>query len=144
MYRIKRANIQHILCINELLINSNLSSITPDHLNGKDLAIAVFDEDKLIGFLWVGLMAKNTLGWIDYFVIHPDYRTQGVGELLAKRALELGKQKGVKRAIAAIGHHEFHSASAMNALKMAMIAEPIPYTFIKGNIDHMIKEINHG
>lgn len=134
----------HLVQINILLNHGGIPVITPEYLNSDSLALSAFDGDNLIGFLWVGLMASNTVAYIDKFCIHPDYSKKKIGNKLAKEMIKKCKQSGVRECFGVIGHHKYHEKSAMNALKVAMSGHPHNYTYVEGNINYMASELGIG
>lgn len=116
--------------------------VSEAHINNRDISLVARATDgSLVGFLFCGLMAKNTTGYIDKFCVDPTYRKKGVGNALAMACLsELAKRK-VRSAFGLIKQDEAHDASAINALKMAMGSDGKPYTYVHGDVLNTIKEL---
>lgn len=130
------------LPINTLLASYGHAPARLEAINNKDIGlVAISSEGEVVGHIWVGLMARNTFGYIDNFVVDRRYSGQGVGQALAQKALDLAKRRGVREAFGVIMRGEHHNKSALNALKMAMGAHPESYTYVCGQIDHMLKEL---
>lgn len=126
--------------VNSLLVRTAMLGLTPEHLDNA-LGLVAYDGDKPIGCLWVGLMAKGTVGYIDKFYVDPDYTKKGIGNQMAKEMLSRVKALGVSEVFGIIGHHQFHDQSGMNALKVAMGGDKVPYTLVTGNVNFMCSEL---
>jgi GNAT superfamily N-acetyltransferase len=115
---------------------------TESLFNHRDIALqARLDSGELVGFLWVGLMAKGTLGYIDKFCVDPAYAGKGVGTALAMGMKEELVKRKVKTVFGLIQQDEYHEKSAMNALKSAMGAHKLPYTFVEADVAHAVEEL---
>lgn len=125
--------------INNLLSKHGIHPVTASHLTEPN--VIELKDGKVIGFIWMGLMAEGTIGYIDKFVVHPDYRAQGVGYKLAQSLLECAKELGVKEVFGYIKQDENHDASGMNALKMALASDKGSYTHVFGQIEFITKEL---
>jgi ribosomal protein S18 acetylase RimI-like enzyme len=128
--KIHRAHKSHLSRINTLLSNSGLLPITIDALNKRDIAVVVIDGPEVVGFIWCGLMAKKTKGYIDHFVVHPDYIGNGVGAMLGTKLLSVAQKLGVKFLFGVIEHHASHDKSVINASKIGMQHYPVPHTIV--------------
>ncbi len=94
-----------------------------------------------MGFLWLGMMAKNTMCYLDKFTVHPDYTGRGVGNQLAHFAIQAAHKVGCRKTFGVIKQDKYHDKSAMNALKVAIGATEGSYTFVCADIDMMISEL---
>lgn len=116
--------------------------IGPEHLGHRDISICARNsEGAVIGFLYIGVMAQNTVGYIDKFCVDPAAKGKGVGNLLAKAAFTACQKRGVKEVFGVIRQDEHHDKSAMNALKMAFGAHPESYTYVCADLAHMASEL---
>lgn len=118
-------------------------TIDANHLNPRDIALQARNTDngEVAGFVWLGLMANSTVGYIDKFIVHPDYKNKGIGKLLANHALEACVKRGIKEVFGLIKQDQYHDASAFNALRMAMTSDNASYTLVQGNIAHTVAEL---
>jgi len=132
---------QHELPEIQTLLSNYGMHASAEHLNRRDIALAARIEGELAGFLWVGLMASNRAAYIDKFVVADRWRKQGVGNALALAALAECKKRGVKEVHGFIRQDASHAASSMNALKLALGADPHPYTYVRGQIDFIEAEL---
>lgn len=74
----------------------NLRKIISNH---DYLAIAAFDEDKIIGILILItylLIEGEKKGWIEGLVVSENYRGQGIGRKLVEKVIEKAKGMGLK------------------------------------------------
>lgn len=143
---IKRATHSDIPAIRYLLMTNGAKMVLEDyHINKRDIALQARDKDTgaLVGFLWIGLMAKNQLGYLDKFVVDKAYSGKGIGNMLAKAALEECLKQKVRQVFGIIKQDEYHDKSCVNALKMAMGSDAKPYTYVMTDIDHCVKELGH-
>jgi GNAT superfamily N-acetyltransferase len=69
--------------------------------NGQYNVIAVFDDEKIIGFGALcesfSLYAEGAFGIIQEFYVSPEYRSQKVGQKLIQKIIEFAKGKNWKR-----------------------------------------------
>lgn len=140
---ISTATKQDIPAIQYLLASyGSKLSLDPALINNKDIALQARDESgKLIGFLWVGLMAKNTLGYMDKFCVDKDYSKKGVGKALALALKDRLVKRRVKTVFGIIRQDQYHDKSAMNALRMAVGGDQISYTYVIADVAHAIQEL---
>lgn len=141
MILIRRAYESDLIAINQLAVLYGYDPITRETLNKKDLSILAINDEVVLGFLWCGLMNKNTLGYLDHFLVHPHCTKKGLGNKLAQRMRTLCKIKGVQKVFGIIAQSKFHDKSAMNALKMAMGAHSMPYTYVSTQIERSYQEV---
>lgn len=128
--------------IDHLMNQYGKMSVSPEHINRRDIALqARTDNGALVGFIWMGVMAKGTFGYVDKFTVDPAYAGQGVGRLLANRLLSECQTRGVRTVHGFIRQDEYHDKSGVNALKMAMGADPLPYTFVTSDILNTVSEL---
>ncbi len=141
MTRIRRAYQADLDDINSLLEGYSINPVTRDCINDKDIAVVACEAKRVVGFVWCGLMAKNTVGYLANFVVAQDCAGSGVGERLLKHTLEVLKKKSVKQVFGTIKQDEYHDKSAYNALKIAMGADKLPHTYVTGNVQKMVQEV---
>lgn len=116
--------------------------ITPAHLNKRDISLqARLPSGELVGFVWCGLMANKTLAYVDKAVIHPDHHHQGILNTLYKALFKRAYELGIKEVFAIIRQDEYHDASAVNTLKMAVGADSLNYTYVVAKLDKMKKDL---
>lgn len=114
--RIEASNYSQINEINELIQLNHDSLLTEDYLISDDsIALSLVDEfDKVVGFIWAGLMANRTVAYLDYFVIHPEYRKTKYSLLLVAELTKRLIDGGVQRAISHVEEqNEYAMASAI-------------------------------
>lgn len=122
-------------------------SMPNEYINSRDLCLVYEEGDQILGYIWAGLMARNTVAYVGGFVVHPEHSHRGIGAKLARRLLEIGRGRGVKSFVATIKHDEHHDKSAVACLRTGAGADPLPCTFIRGNLDFMhsqLKELENG
>ena len=139
--QIRRPKRHEVSRINELFAMYGLRPIEPSHINHRDVSLVAEDGDKIVGFLWVGLMRQNKEGYINHFIVDKGYSKKGVGKRLAMTALETVKKLGVEEVFGIIAHDEFYERSAFNSLRMAIGSDGLVYTQVKAQIKHMEKEL---
>lgn len=140
---VHKATKQDFPAIHFLMSRYGKMTVQPEHLNSKDITLCARDDSgKLVGFLYIGLMAQGTVGYIDKFAVDPEYAGKGVGQLLAKEALKACLKRGVREVFGVIRQDQFHEKSAMNALKMAFSAHKEPYTYVSAQLQHMVAELS--
>lgn len=133
---------KHFNDINELQKAYGLRSIEPLSINHRDISLVALDvQGRVVGFIWMGLMAGNTRGYIDHFVVLPDYAKQGVGFQLGKALYDRAFKRGVREVFGVIRHNEFHDKSAMNALKFGLVAHSEPYTYVCGEANYIKSQL---
>jgi len=122
MIEVKEAeisNLEDILNLNQQLFNyeyenfdktlncnwppNNLKYFKEAIIKDDSLALVVFIEDKIIGYL-IGSIEKaevyrkiKQIAEIDDMFIIPEYRGKGIGVLLYKRFIKWAKKKGINR-----------------------------------------------
>lgn len=139
---IHKASKQDYPAIHLLMSRYGKMSVNPEHLNSKDISLCARDgEGKLVGFVYVGLMAQGTVGYIDKFVVDPEYAGKGVGNALARAAFQAATKRGVREVFGVIRQDQYHEQSAVNALKMAFGAHKESYTYVCADLRHMASEL---
>jgi len=139
---IRRAISSDLAAIQQLLKEHSGHPIGPEHLNKRDIALVARGTDgSLAGFIWCGLMAKNTTGYIACFCVHPDWRGKGVGAALGKRVMQEAARQGATYVFGAIREGASHDASAVNALKIGMASDPVPCTYVYASVPKALHEI---
>jgi N-acetylglutamate synthase-like GNAT family acetyltransferase len=123
--------------INSLLELYNIRELDREHINDRDVSLVYHDmggTGTVGGFLWCGLMANCTYGYIDKYALLPEHQGKGAGQELAKALKERLLAKGCKNVFGIIKQADWHHASAINGLKMGMEAHVKPYTYISGEV----------
>jgi N-acetylglutamate synthase-like GNAT family acetyltransferase len=139
---IHKASKQDLPAIRMLMQSYGKMVVGPEHVNQRDIALcARDDEGRLVGFLYMGLMAQNKVGYLDKFCVDRGLAGKGVGSALAMACFEAAKKRGVREVFGVIRQDEFHEKSAMNALKMAFGAHKEPYTYVSADLNHMAAEL---
>lgn len=138
---IRRARPKDLPGIQALMGAYDKFQVESCHINHRDIALVAEHEHTIVGFVWVGLMAKNTMGRVDKFAVRPEYSRRGVGEALGRELLCEAKKRGVKYLSASIRHDQYHNASCANALKIGMQGDTAAYTAVFANVDHSISEL---
>lgn len=142
---ISRATKQDLPAIQELmkLYSDKEIEVTEHHLNKKDIALQVRDDSgKLVAFAWAGLMAANTLVYIDKVVCDPNHAKQGVIKKLYLELFRLAVKRGAKEGFGIIRQDKYHDAACINALKMAFGADQVGYTYVSGNSNRILSELS--
>lgn len=119
----------------------NKMVVTESHLNKKDIALQARIDGKLVGFVWGGLMAKNTIMYIDKVAVDPKHHKKGIVKALYKELFNQATKMGVKEGFGMIRQDQYHDAACINALKMAFGADSISYTHVYGEAKHISKEL---
>lgn len=139
--RALKANRQDLDGINSICAKYGIKTVAPEYINSKDLSLVAKDGNKVVGFIWCGILCQGTKGYIDCFVVDPEYQGMGVGQLLAHKLLKVALKKGVRETFGIIAHGAYHDNSAMNALKMAMMAAPKTYTYVYADVTNTVNEL---
>lgn len=138
---IRRATPSDLPSLHVLTTKYGLESVSDDFVNTRDICL-VFEEDSRIkGYIWAGLMARNTFAYVCGFVVDPQFAKQRIGERLAKELLRVARMKGVKSFVATIKQDKHHDKCAVNCLKAGAGAAPESCTLITGNLAHMAKSL---
>lgn len=128
----------------QLLQQSGKMFIEDSHFNATDIALqARNDSGDLVGFVWCGLMCSGQLGYVDKLAVDLRHQGQGIGKLLTTALLRECVKRGVRKVITCIRQDQFHDASAFNALRMAMGADRLPYTFAWADIENTARELEY-
>lgn len=131
---VRLAKPKDLKAINELLSDYDLHPLDPATINHRDISVIAEDKGKVVGFIWAGLMKKNTLAYVDSYCVAKDLHKSGVGRKLAVKAYEEAAKRGVKKFFGIIKLDEYHDASAVNALKVAMKTDGGNYRYVFGEI----------
>ena len=139
----KRARKEDLPAIRLLLQETGKMLIDEKYLTPRDIAIQARDSDtgEVVGFLWCGVMAGNSLGYLDKFQVAQSRSRQGIGNLMAKAMLAEVKRRGIRQVFGMIQQDEFHDKSAFNALKMAMASDGRDYTLVFADLPHVTAEL---
>jgi N-acetylglutamate synthase-like GNAT family acetyltransferase len=132
---IRKARKSDLPGITALTSYYGMASPTEAFINSRDISlVACEDSGKIVGFVWCGLMAKNKLGCVDFFVIDPTYSGQKVGEKMGIELKRLIKAAGGSIMVAMITQQEHHDKSLVNAIKMGMTPTKETYTVVVGGV----------
>lgn len=139
MILISRCKLVDLGSIKDLLsMYGKKVEITSNHINKRDIALqARLETGELVGFVWGGMLANKTIGYLDKVVIHPDHHHKGILNLLYKELFKQAYQAGVREMFGIIRQDEYHDASAVQALRMAVGADAVSYTYTVANLDKM-------
>lgn len=143
MIRVSKANKEDLNAIRHLSAIYGHKMVIEDYLiNKRDIALQARHEDgSLVGFVWCGLMGSNKIGYVDKVMVHPEYSDQGVLAALYTELFKVGLKLGVRQAFGIIRHDQYHDKSAKGALHMAWGADPLPYTHVMADLNHMKAEL---
>lgn len=136
-----RAQESHIPAINQLLeAGGQAPMLSPDHLK-YDISVVALDKDKVVGFIWCGLMANKRIGYIDLFTVDLEYAGRGVGRALGTQLIRVAKQKGVECIFATIARDQFHDKSLSSSMYIGLDPLQIPFTFVVGDVKVMSQKL---
>lgn len=146
MICIKPAYKDDMRAIQRLLDYSGKCTITPEHFNHKDIALQArnMETGEVLGFVWAGLMAKNTIMYIDKAAVHPEHSKKQILNKLYKELLKEVLRLNVKHVFGIIRLDQWHDRSAVNALKMGSKLDPFKYSYFYSNIDELPQEVIKG
>lgn len=120
----------------------NKCVVGPEHINKKDIALqARLESGELIGFIWVGLMANNTIGYFDKVAVDPAHSGKGVINALYRESFKVLYHKGVKQVFGIIRHDAYHLKSCKAALRMGLGGDPVSYTHVFANMNFIKSEL---
>lgn len=88
-------------------------------INSRDLSFVAIAEGRLVGFVWVGLMAEGTIGYFAYFLVSAQFRNLGISNLLVGKAIAVCSKIGVKEVIGVIDNDQWHPMSVSPTTKVA-------------------------
>lgn len=128
--RVRRAKAKDLAKIAELCTSCGFNAPKDNVINSQDIAIVAEVDNKVIGFVWCGLMAKNSIGLVDFFIIHPEHRGQKVGESLGQQLIKICELKKVNIMMATIKQDQFHDFSLANGVKIGMTPDEASYSLI--------------
>lgn len=131
-----RAKTKHLAGINALISFYNLAPITEDFIK-YDISIIAEDKGKIVGFIWCGLMANRKLGYIDYFTVHPEYASTGIGRALGTQLVRIAKNKGVDLTISIIERGQYHDKSVSSAQHIGLQPATAAFTAMAGKVEVM-------
>src|ERR1700743_1916476 len=135
MIIISRCNKRDIAAIASLCsLYGKKIEITPDHINKRDISLqARLSTGEIVGFLWCGLLANKTICYMDKVVIHPDFHHKQILNKLYTELFKIAYKLGIKQVFGVIRQDEYHDASAVQSLRMALGADATSYTYVFGN-----------
>jgi L-amino acid N-acyltransferase YncA len=115
--------------------------VSEAHLTKRDIALQARTPDGVLaGFVWVGLMANNTVAYMDKVCIDPHHHHKGVLQALYAKAFKLATAKGAKEALGFIRQDAYHDASCVQALRMAFGADSVSYTLVSAQAAFILSE----
>ena len=139
---VRLAHKQDYPAIVSLLNQYGKFTLTQRHINHRDISIVSYSPTgECNGFLWVGLMAGNTVGYIDKFCIGREYAGERLGKRMALIGIQECLKRGVREVMGIIRQDEYHDKCAMSALKAAIGADELPYTFVRADLNYMVSEL---
>ena len=138
---IRRATQEDLSQIHGLCLKYGLESMRPEFINSRDICLVADIGGKIGGYIWAGLMARNTFAYVCGFTVDPQYSKQRVGENLAKELLRVARMKGVRSFVATIKQDKYHDQCAVNCLKAGAGAAPESCTLITGDLGLMVKNL---
>lgn len=116
--------------------------VTEDHINKKDIALqARLPSGELTGFVWCGLLANNTIAYIDKVTVDPEHTHRGVINSLYKELFKIAHRRGARTVFGFIRHDQYHLKSAKAALRMGLGGDTVSYTHVFADLNFMKKEI---
>lgn len=139
--QILRAKKKHLYKIRDLLSQCGKGDIESCDLNSRDIGLIAMDDNRVVGFIWCGLMSQGRFGYLDKFAILPEYSGKGLAKSLGVAMLDYLAKNRVKDVFGVIKQDKYHDKSALNALKFAMGAKEDPYTYVYANINKTINEL---
>ena len=109
------------------------SEIIESIKNGNKIVLVMFDEQKLIGYTLTGIK-ENSCAELEDFVIHKDYRKNGLGKKLYERTVESCKKNNINTLFLEVGinNKKMHKFCQNNMLKTTSV---IYYKKTKENVD---------
>ncbi len=139
---IRRAIRSDLPVIQDLASKYGKMEVGTEHLSHHDIALVARGADgSLMGFIWLGIMAKGTTGYIDKFMVAPEYRKRGVGQALTQALFTEALKRRVVHAFGVIRQDEYHDAYATHALGTAMKGDPFTYTLIRNNLSDAVTDL---
>jgi N-acetylglutamate synthase-like GNAT family acetyltransferase len=138
---VRRAKRSDLPQISALQAQYGKMSVGPELINHRDIAIVAEDMGRIVGFVYCGLMAQNTLGYVDKIVVDRDCAHKRVCQSIYKELGRLLVRMNVKTVFGIVKHDEFHDRAIMNALRMAMKGDAVPYTYIFTDVAHAAAEL---
>ena len=130
--KIRRARKSDLKQINNLCQLCSWTGLSSDFINKRDLSLVVVDDKKILGFMWVGIMANGTVGYQDWYLVHPELAGKGVGLALAQRMADVAKKKGVEILFAHVEPTPSAEKVLRNSEKIGMKVMPKQYTLLLG------------
>lgn len=116
--------------------------VTEDHLNKKDIALqSRLPSGELIGFIWCGMLANNTVAYMDKVAVDPDYSSKGVINELYKEGFKMAYKRGARTVLGFIRHDDHHLKSCKAALRMGLGGDPLSYTHVYADLNFMKSEL---
>ena len=142
MIYLNEAKLTDLGAIKELTHIYGKDPVTEAHFNHRDIAIQAREEEgRLVGFIWAGLMAKNTIAYVGDLFVHPDVKNRKVGFKLCAMMLCKLLEKGVQTSIGFIEQNQYHDRSAINCLKTSMGSTGIPCTMLYSDRERALKTL---
>lgn len=130
--KIRRALKQDVTGL-ENLFELHGAEFNEDFINKKDLSFVAVEKEKVIGFIWVGLVANSSIGYIDFFFVDPEHVSKGVGKALGHKMKEIAKKKSVKQLVGQIEAQNVPSIKC--AQNIGMNFHPNPWAVMFLNLE---------
>lgn len=138
---IRRATDQDLPGINRLTHRYRLEPVRSEFINNRDICLVADVGGQIRGYIWAGLMARNTFAYVCGFAVDPEFTGSGIGTQLSRELLRVARMKGVKSFVATVENGPFHDACAVNALKCGAGAADKEHTLLVGDLAHMTESI---
>lgn len=138
---IRQAKLSDIYKINLLIEDYRLKAIDANFINDKDLSIVCEQDNRIVGFVWGGVMANQSLVFIDYLTVDRMLANTNIGHRMVKELLKLGKERGCQIAITNILMNKYYYRSKGIAERIGMVKVPHKCALLLGDINHMFNKM---
>ena len=90
--------------------------------SGDKLILVMYDDEKLIGYTFTAFK-NNSCAELEDFVVHRDYRRDGLGKKLYDRTVEACKANNINTLFLEVGHNnsKMHSFCEKNGMQQTSI-----------------------
>lgn len=129
--KLRRVKSEELNAVNKLLAQHGINPIGSEFLNKRDISIGAYDGDKLVGFIWAGLMASDTVAYIDVFTIDPAYANKQLGEKLGNKLRHVVEKKKVNRIFGVIADTGTGIASCKSAIRIGLKPSELKYYIVQ-------------
>lgn len=138
---IRQANLLDLPRINFLIQSYSLAPIDANFINDKDMSIVAEKDNKIVGFVWGGVMANQSLVFIDYLTVDGMYANTNIGHKMVNALLKIGKERGSRIAITNVLMNKFYYRSKGIAERVGMIKVPHKCALLLGDINQMYNKM---